>query len=127
MARFTKENAKEMQRRAAEKRKENHEEDKTIKKIVKSYLSQTKKNSKGEIVTYKEMMMSRLVKDAIENGDLKKIDYLLKIIEEAPKERFDVTTNGQSLTPVLMFSNAPLSEKDMAEIVELQNDRESPK
>ena len=116
-----------MQRRAAEKRKENHEEDKTIKKIVKSYLSQTKKNSKGEIVTYKEMMMSRLVKDAIENGDLKKIDYLLKIIEEAPKERFDVTTNGQSLTPVLMFSNAPLSEKDMAEIVELQNDRESPK
>lgn len=125
---FTAENAREMQRRGAEKRKANTLERKSAKAIVDALLSTTKKNKNGQDVTYKEIMLQAILKGAIEMGDLRKVEFLLKLVGEAPDNttRVDVTTNGKDVTapPKIVFKATPLTEKDLAEIQDIENGRQ---
>lgn len=123
---ITKANAKEMQKKAAQKRKANNLERKSAKAIVDLLLNTTKKNKNGQDVTYKEIMLQSILKGAIEYGDLRKVEFLLKLIGEAPDNvaKVDVTTNGNSLTtPRIIYKPTPLTEKDITEIQDIENGR----
>lgn len=123
---FTSSNAREMQQKAAQKRKANTQERKSARLIVEALLNKTKKNKDGVEVSAKEVMLNIVLKGAVEDGDLRKVDYLLKLIGEAPENvsKLDVTTNGKDMTaPQLVFSPTPLSEKDIQEIQDIQDGR----
>ena len=125
---FTSSNAREMQIKASQKRKANNLERKSARAIVDVLLNTKKRNSKGEEITIKEAMMRTVLKGALEEGDLRKVEFLLKLIGEAPDNvsKIDVTTNGKDMTaPKIVFAPTPLSDKDMEEIRMIQNGEKS--
>lgn len=125
---FTKENAKEMQKRAIQKRKANDLERKSARAIVQALLDTKKEGKDGVERTYKELMIQVMFKGAMDYGDLRKMDYLLRLIGESADNttKIDVTTNGKDVTapPRIVFKSTPLSEKDLAEIQDIENGRQ---
>lgn len=125
---FTKENAREMQRRGARKKAENATERKLAKNIISAIFDEVKPGKNGEKMTYKEIMIRNLLKGAIVDGDLAKAKYLIELAGEAPENvsKLDVTTNGKALSaPKLVFAPTPLTERDIAEIKALQDGRKT--
>lgn len=126
--RFTKENAREMQRRGARAKAENAAERRLAKNIISGIFDEVKPGKNGEKMTYKEIMIRNLLKGAIVDGDLAKAKYLLELAGEAPENvsKLDVTTNGKALSaPKLVFAPTPLTERDIAEIKALQDGRKT--
>lgn len=124
---FTSENAREMQRRGVAKRKANIQERKSARVIVDLLLNSTKKNKNGQDVSYKEMMLQSILKGAIEDGDLRKVEFLLKLVGESPEHvsKIDITTNGKDMaTPQIVFSPTPLTDKDIKEIQDIRDGKE---
>ena len=116
-----------MQKKAVQKRKANDQERKSAKAIVDILLNTTKKNKNGQTVTIKEIMLQQILKGAIEQGDLRKVEFLLRLIGEAPDNtaKVDVTTNGKDVTiPRIIYEPTPLSEKDLTEIQDIRNGRQ---
>ena len=125
---FTKENAKEMQKRAIQKRKANDLERKSARAIVQALFDTKKKGKDGVERTYKELMIQVMFKGAMDYGDLRKMDYLLRLIGESADNttKIDVTTKGKDVTapPRIVFKSTPLTEKDLAEIQDVENGRQ---
>lgn len=121
---FTSSNAREMQRRGVVKRKANDLERKSAKAIVQALLDTKKKGKDGVERTYKELMLQVMFKGAMDDGDLRKMDYLLRLIGESADNvaKIDVTTNGKDMTaPQIVFSPTPLTEQDIQEIRDIQD------
>lgn len=123
---FTSSNAREMQSRGVAKRKANDLERKSAKAIVQALLDTKKKGKDGVERTYKELMLQVMFKGAMDEGDLRKMDYLLRLIGESADNvaKIDVTTNGKDMTaPQIVFSPTPLTEQDIQELRDIQNGR----
>jgi hypothetical protein len=125
---FTSENAREMQQRGAAKRKANELERKSARAIVDVLLNTKKKGKDGVERTYKEMMLQVMFKGAMDDGDLRKMDYLLRLIGESADNttKIDLTTNGKDVTtPQIVFASAPLTEDDLQEIQDIRDGRKT--
>ena len=69
-------------------------------------------------------MLQVMFKGAMDDGDLRKMDYLLRLIGESADNvaKIDVTTNGKDMTaPQIVFSPTPLTEQDIQEIRDIQD------
>ena len=114
----------ERKRRGVAKRKANDLERKSAKAIVQALLDTKKKGKDGVERTYKELMLQVMFKGAMDDGDLRKMDYLLRLIGESADNvaKIDVTTNGKDMTaPQIVFSPTPLTEQDIQEIRDIQD------
>ena len=50
--------------------------------------------------TYADLIVKRMLKDAIEKGDQQQIKLIWNYIEGMPKQAMDITTNGKSLNEI---------------------------
>lgn len=84
---------------------------KTMREMLDYLLEKELPNKKGELVTYREAMLTAMVKKAIE-GDVKASVFVRDTVGEAPVTKTEVTGKGGSPLVQKVF----VSEKDKKEI-----------
>lgn len=56
----------------------------------------------GQKATYLELLINRIFKQAIQNGDQQMIKKIWNYIDGLPKQSTDITSDGKSINPVLV-------------------------
>lgn len=92
---FTSANAKEMQLKSAEKRKENTEKRKSAKDFAIAALYGTINDKDGNDVFILDAAIKSQVKKAIQEGDLNALKYLIELIGDAPSNKIDISEGIQ--------------------------------
>ena len=92
MRKITKENAKEMQLKSAEKRKENPEKRKSAREFAIAALYGTVKDKDNNDVFILDAAIKKQVKKAIQDGDLHALKYLIELIGDAPSSKVDINS-----------------------------------
>lgn len=108
---LSKEEAKKRGSAGGKKSVEVRRAKKTMKEMLDYLLEKELPNKKGEMVTYREAMLTAMVKKAIE-GDVKASVFVRDTVGEAPVTKTEVTGKGGSPLVQKVF----VSEKDKKEI-----------
>jgi hypothetical protein len=117
---FTAENARKMQARGAEVRREKSAERKSAKEFAQMALNaEVTDKSTGRKVIVKDAIIQKLITKAIQGTDLNTVKYLFELIGENPAQRMEITgADGKDLVP-----NKPLSKSEMKKLIqELENE-----
>lgn len=117
---FTAENARKMQARGAEVRREKSAERKSAKEFAQMALNaEVTDKSTGKKVIVKDAIIQKLVAKAIQENDLQTVKYLFELTGESPSQKMEITgAEGKDLIP-----SKPLSKKEMKELLEeLENE-----
>lgn len=117
---FTAENARKMQKRSAEVRKERSAERKSAKEFAQMALNaEVTDKSTGRKVIVKDAIIQKLITRAIQDTDLNTVKYLFELIGENPAQKMEITgAEGKDLIP-----NKPLSKSEMRKLMqELENE-----
>lgn len=117
---FTAENARKMQKRSAEVRKERSAERKSAKEFAQMALNaEVTDKSTGRNVIVKDAIIQKLITRAIQDTDLNTVKYLFELIGENPAQKMEITgAEGKDLIP-----NKPLSKSEMRKLMqELENE-----
>lgn len=111
--RFTAENARKMQARGAEVRREKSAERKSAKEFAQMALNaEVKDKATGKMVVVKDAIIQGVVAKAIQEKDLAAIKYLFDLIGESPAQRMEITgAEGKDLIP-----QRPLSKEELKEL-----------
>lgn len=118
--RFTAENARKMQARGAEVRREKSAERKSAKEFAQMALNaEVTDKSTGKKVIVKDAIIQGVVAKAIQEKDLAAIKYLFELTGESPAQRMEITgAEGKDLIP-----SKPLSKKEIRDLLEeLENE-----
>lgn len=117
---FTAENARKMQARGAEVRREKSAERKSAKEFAQMALNaEVTDKSTGKKVIVKDAIIQKLVAKAIQENDLQTVKYLFELIGENPSQKMEITgADGKDLIP-----SKPLSKKEIKDLLEeLENE-----
>lgn len=117
---FTAENARKMQARGAEVRREKSAERKSAKEFAQMALNaEVTDKSTGKKVIVKDAIIQKLVAKAIQENDLQTVKYLFELTGESPSQKMEITgAEGKDLIP-----SKPLSKKEIKELLEeLENE-----
>lgn len=117
---FTAENARKMQARGAEVRREKSAERKSAKEFAQMALNaEVTDKSTGKKVIVKDAIIQKLVAKAIQENDLQTVRYLFELIGESPSQKMEITgADGKDLIP-----SKPLSKKEIKDLLEeLENE-----
>ena len=117
---FTAENARKMQKRSAEVRKERSAERKSAKEFAQMALNaEVTDKSTGRKIIVKDAIIQKLITRAIQDTDLNTVKYLFELIGENPAQKMEITgAEGKDLIP-----NKPLSKSEMKKLIqELENE-----
>lgn len=117
---FTAENARKMQARGAEVRREKSAERKSAKEFAQMALNaEVTDKSTGKKVIVKDAIIQKLVAKAIQENDLQTVKYLFELIGESPSQKMEITgADGKDLIP-----SKPLSKKEIKDLLEeLENE-----
>lgn len=117
---FTAENARKMQARGAEVRREKSAERKSAKEFAQMALNaEVTDKSTGKKVIVKDAIIQRLVAKAIQENDLQTVKYVFELAGESPSQKMEITgAEGKDL-----ISSKPLSKKEIKELLEeLENE-----
>ena len=117
---FTAENARKMQKRSAEVRKERSAERKSAKEFAQMALNaEVTDKSTGRKVIVKDAIIQKLITRAIQDTDLNTVKYLFELIGENPAQKMEITgAEGKDLIP-----NKPLSKSEIRKLMqELENE-----
>ena len=117
---FTAENARKMQARGAEVRREKSAERKSAKEFAQMALNaEVTDKSTGKKVIFKDAIIQGVVAKAIQEKDLAAIKYLFELTGESPAQRMEITgAEGKDLIP-----SKPLSKKEIRDLLEeLENE-----
>lgn len=117
---FTAENARKMQARGAEVRREKSAERKSAKEFAQMALNaEVTDKSTGKKVIVKDAIIQGVVAKAIQEKDLAAIKYLFELTGESPAQRMEITgAEGKDLIP-----SKPLSKKEIKDLLEeLENE-----
>lgn len=117
---FTAENARKMQARGAEVRREKSAERKSAKEFAQMALNaEVTDKSTGKKVIVKDAIIQGVVAKAIQEKDLAAIKYLFELTGESPAQRMEITgAEGKDLIP-----SKPLSKKEIRDLLEeLENE-----
>ena len=111
--RFTAENARKMQARGAEVRREKSAERKSAKEFAQMALNaEVKDKATGKMVVVKDAIIQGVVAKAIQEKDLAAIKYLFDLTGENPAQRMEITgAEGKDLIP-----QRPLTKKELKEL-----------
>lgn len=111
--RFTAENARKMQARGAEVRREKSAERKSAKEFAQMALNaEVKDKATGKMVVVKDAIIQGVVAKAIQEKDLAAIKYLFDLTGESPAQRMEITgAEGKDLIP-----QRPLSKEELKEL-----------
>ena len=121
---FTAENARKMQKRSAEVRKERSAERKSAKEFAQMALNaEVTDKSTGKKVIVKDAIIQKLVAKAIQENDLQTVKYLFELTGESPSQKMEITgAEGKDLIP-----SKPLSKREIKELLEeLENEQLHP-
>lgn len=112
--RFTAENARKMQARGAEARREKSAERKSAKEFAQMALNaEVTDKSTGKKVIVKDAIIQKLVAKAIQENDLATVKYLFELIGENPSQKMEITgAEGKDLIP-----HKPLSKKEIDKLL----------
>lgn len=110
---FTAENARKMQKRSAEVRKEKSAERKSAKEFAQMALNaEVTDKSTGKKVIVKDAIIQGVVAKAIQEKDLAAIKYLFELTGESPAQRMEITgAEGKDLIP-----QKPLTKEELREL-----------
>lgn len=117
---FTAENARKMQKRSAEVRKEKSAERKSAKEFAQMALNaEVTDKSTGRKVIVKDAIIQKLITRAIQDTDLNTVKYLFELIGENSAQKMEITgAEGKDLIP-----NKPLSKSEIRKLMqELENE-----
>lgn len=117
---FTAENARKMQARGAEVRREKSAERKSAKEFAQMALNaEVTDKSTGKKVIVKDAIIQKLVAKAIQENDLQTVKYLFELTGESPSQKMEITgAEGKDLIP-----SKPLSKREVKELLEeLENE-----
>lgn len=117
---FTAENARKMQKRSAEVRKERSAERKSAKEFAQMALNaEVTDKSTGRKVIVKDAIIQKLITRAIQDTDLNTVKYLFELIGENPAQKMEITgAEGKDLIP-----SKPLSKSEIRKLMqELENE-----
>ena len=117
---FTAENARKMQKRSAEVRKEKSAERKSAKEFAQMALNaEVTDKSTGRKVIVKDAIIQKLITRAIQDTDLNTVKYLFELIGENPAQKMEITgAEGKDLIP-----SKPLSKSEIRKLMqELENE-----
>lgn len=117
---FTAENARKMQARGAEVRREKSAERKSAKEFAQMALNaEVTDKSTGKKVIVKDAIIQKLVAKAIQENDLQTVKYLFELTGESPSQKMEITgADGKDLIP-----SKPLSKKEIKDLLEeLENE-----
>lgn len=117
---FTAENARKMQARGAEVRREKSAERKSAKEFAQMALNaEVTDKSTGKKVIVKDAIIQKLVAKAIQENDLQTVKYLFELTGESPTQKMEITgADGKDLIP-----SKPLSKKEIKDLLEeLENE-----
>jgi hypothetical protein len=111
--RFTAENARKMQARGAEVRREKSAERKSAKEFAQMALNaEVKDKATGKMVVVKDAIIQGVVAKAIQEKDLAAIKYLFDLTGESPAQRMEITgAEGKDLIP-----QRPLTKEELKEL-----------
>lgn len=111
--RFTAENARKMQARGAEVRREKSAERKSAKEFAQMALNaEVKDKATGKMVVVKNAIIQGVVAKAIQEKDLAAIKYLFDLTGESPAQRMEITgAEGKDLIP-----QRPLTKEELKEL-----------
>ena len=111
--RFTAENARKMQARGAEVRREKSAERKSAKEFAQMALNaEVKDKATGKMVVVKDAIIQGVVAKAIQEKDLAAIKYLFDLTGESPAQRMEITgAEGKDLIP-----HRPLTKEELKEL-----------
>lgn len=111
--RFTAENARKMQARGAEVRREKSAERKSAKEFAQMALNaEVKDKATGKMVVVKDAIIQGVVAKAIQEKDLAAIKYLFELTGESPAQRMEITgAEGKDLIP-----QRPLTREELKEL-----------
>lgn len=111
--RFTAENARKMQARGAEVRREKSAERKSAKEFAQMALNaEVKDKATGKMVVVKDAIIQGVVAKAIQEKDLAAIKYLFDLTGESPAQRMEITgAEGKDLIP-----QKPLTKEELKEL-----------
>ena len=111
--RFTAENARKMQARGAEVRREKSAERKSAKEFAQMALNaEVKDKATGKMVVVKDAIIQGVVAKAIQEKDWAAIKYLFDLTGESPAQRMEITgAEGKDLIP-----QRPLSKEELKEL-----------
>ena len=111
--RFTAENARKMQARGAEVRREKSAERKSAKEFAQMALNaEVKDKATGKMVVVKDAIIQGVVAKAIQEKDLAAIKYLFDLTGENPAQRMEITgAEGKDLIP-----QRPLTKEELKEL-----------
>ena len=111
--RFTAENARKMQARGAEIRREKSAERKSAKEFAQMALNaEVKDKATGKMVVVKDAIIQGVVAKAIQEKDLAAIKYLFDLTGESPAQRMEITgAEGKDLIP-----QRPLTKEELKEL-----------
>lgn len=110
---FTAENARKMQARGAEVRREKSAERKSAKEFAQMALNaEVTDKSTGKKVIVKDAIIQGVVAKAIQEKDLAAIKYLFELTGESPAQRMEITgAEGKDL-----ISQKPLTKEELKEL-----------
>lgn len=111
--RFTAENARKMQARGAEVRREKSAERKSAKEFAQMALNaEVTDKATGKKVIVKDAIIQGVVAKAIQEKDLAAIKYLFELTGESPAQRMEITgAEGKDLIP-----QKPLTKEELKEL-----------
>ena len=111
--RFTAENARKLQARGAEVRREKSAERKSAKEFAQMALNaEVKDKATGKMVVVKDAIIQGVVAKAIQEKDLAAIKYLFDLTGESPAQRMEITgAEGKDLIP-----QRPLTKEELKEL-----------
>ena len=111
--RFTAENARKMQARGAEVRREKSAERKSAKEFAQMALNaEVTDKATGKKVIVKDAIIQGVVAKAIQEKDLAAIKYLFELTGENPAQRMEITgAEGKDLIP-----QRPLTKEELKEL-----------
>jgi len=70
--------------------------------VVSKIKSKLKKIPKGQKHSYLNLLVERIFKDAIQDGNEQMIKLICQYVDGMPKQSTDLTTNGKDLETVLV-------------------------